>query len=51
MSETDDRIEASEDDLFAQQAKALFDQSVDGLDGQTQSRLNRSRQAALAELD
>jgi len=29
----------------------MFDESIDGLDGQARSRLNRSRQAALAELD
>jgi hypothetical protein len=51
MSKTDDRIEKTEDELFVQKAKAIFEQSVDGLDGQTQSRLNKSRQAALAELD
>lgn len=50
MSKAGKRTEVSEDDLFAQQAKTLFDQSVAGLDGQTQSRLNRGRQAALAEL-
>ena len=51
MSKTDDRIEKTEDELFAQKAKAIFEQSVDGLDGQTRSRLNQARQAALAELD
>jgi len=30
-------------------ARELFDASVDGLDGETRSRLNRARQAALAE--
>lgn len=50
MSTPDDRQEASEDELLVQRAKQLFDQSVDGLDGQTRSRLNRSRQVALAEL-
>jgi hypothetical protein len=34
---------------MAQQAKEAFDQSVDGLDAATLSRLNRGRQAALAE--
>lgn len=51
MSEADDRAEARADDLFAKRAKTLFNESVAGLDGQTQSRLNRHRQAALAELD
>ncbi len=32
------------------QAKELFDDSVEGLDAATLSRLNRGRQAALAEL-
>ena len=32
------------------QAKELFDDSVEGLDAATLSRLNRSRQLALAEL-
>ena len=30
-------------------ARELFDASVDGLDGETQSRLNRARHTALAE--
>ena len=38
------------DEKFAQQAKELFDHSVDGLDASTLSRLNRGRQAALAKL-
>ena len=37
------------DETMAQQAKEAFDQSVDGLDAATLSRLNRGRQAALAE--
>jgi hypothetical protein len=40
---------SSQDD-FESRAKALFDDSVDGLDGATRSRLNRGRQRALAEL-
>ena len=36
---------------FAQQAKELFDESVDRLDAATLSRLNQGRQRALAELD
>lgn len=38
------------DKAFAEKAKRLFDESVESLDGQTRSRLNRGRQAALAEL-
>jgi hypothetical protein len=37
------------DEQLLQQAKEAFDQSVDGLDAATLSRLNRGRQAALAE--
>lgn len=51
MTKADDRIDKTEDELFVQQAKAVFEQSVDGLDGQARSRLNKSRQMALAELD
>ncbi len=35
---------------FEQRASALLRDSVDALDGQTRSRLNRARQAALDEL-
>jgi len=38
------------DKAFAEKAKQLFDESVEGLDGQTRSRLNRGRQAALDTL-
>ncbi len=38
------------DDQFAEQAKTLFDDSVDKLDGATLSTLNRSRHRALEEL-
>lgn len=51
MSKPKDRKDEVKDDLFAQTAGALFRESADSLDGQAQSRLNRSRQAALAELD
>jgi hypothetical protein len=51
MSREKDRKDPNEEDLFVQSTKAIFDESVDSLDGQAQSRLNRSRQAALAELD
>ena len=37
------------DENWVQQTKEAFDQSVDGLDAATLSRLNRGRQAALAE--
>lgn len=37
------------DEQLAHDAKQAFDQSVDGLDAATLSRLNRGRQAALAE--
>ncbi len=38
------------DKAFAEKAKLLFHESVDGLDGEARSRLNRGRQAALDEL-
>lgn len=38
------------DKAFAEKAKQLFDESVAGLDGETRSRLNRGRQAALDAL-
>jgi len=45
-----ERNEMGADKAFAEKAKKLFDESVEGLDGQTRSRLNRGRQAALEEL-
>jgi hypothetical protein len=51
MSNGKDRNESAEVDLLLQKARAVFDESVDSLDGQARSRLNRGRQAALAELD
>jgi hypothetical protein len=45
-----ERDEKPDQDL-ATRAKQAFDASVDGLDAATLSRLNRSRQAALAELE
>jgi hypothetical protein len=42
--------EHKDDELFAAKAKRLFDESVQDIDAQTQSRLNRGRQKALAEL-
>ena len=38
------------DKRLQEQAKTLFDESVDELDAATLSRLNRARQAALAEV-
>jgi len=37
------------DEQLAREAKQAFDRSLDGLDAATLSRLNRGRQAALAE--
>jgi hypothetical protein len=51
MSNPKDSKDTVKDDLFVHRAGAMFGESVDSLDGQAQSRLNRSRQAALAELD
>ena len=42
--------EQKDDELFEAKAKRLFDESVQGIDGQTLSRLNRGRQKALSEL-
>jgi hypothetical protein len=42
--------ERDENELFARQAKRLFDNSVEDMDGQTMSRLNRRRQKALSGL-
>jgi len=47
MNERDD---IADNDVFATRAKVRFDESVDGLDGDTRSRLNRGRQKALAEV-
>jgi hypothetical protein len=38
-------------DAFTDKTRALFDASVERLDGATLSRLNQGRQRALAELD
>lgn len=40
-----------DDEKFAKQAKAVFDDSVEQLDAATLSKLNQGRQQALAELD
>lgn len=45
-----ERKESAADKAFVEQAKKHFDESVASLDGATRSRLNRGRQAALAEL-
>ena len=42
--------ESQKDKDFANQAKALFDDSVERLDGATLSRLNQGRHKALEEL-
>ena len=42
--------EQDEDKAFVERSKALFDESVQRIDGKTQSQLNRGRQKALAEL-
>jgi len=44
------RNDMAGDEAFANKAKVLFDESIAGLDAETRSRLNRGRQAALAEL-
>jgi len=50
MNERNDKAANSDDERLATKAKELFDQSVQGLDGRTQSRLNRGRHEALAQL-
>jgi len=45
-----ERNKIAADDALATAAKRLFDESVEGLDGETRSKLNRGRHAALAEL-
>ena len=45
-----ERKDMAGDSAFAEKAKQLFDESVEGLDGETRSRLNQGRQAALEEL-
>ncbi|MDZ7769492.1 MAG: hypothetical protein U5K38_10665 [Woeseiaceae bacterium] len=47
MNEKSDK-DASGNDALTQRARALFDDSVRELDGQTRSRLNKGRQQALA---
>lgn len=45
-----ERNDSAADKAFARQAKKHFDESVANLDAATRSKLNRGRQAALAEL-
>ena len=45
-----ERKDIAAEKAFAEKAKRLFDESVEGLDAQTRSRLNRGRQAALEQL-
>lgn len=49
MNERNDKAANHEDRLLVTRAKELFDQSVQKIDAATQSRLNRGRQAALAQ--
>lgn len=51
MSNPKDTTDKVRDEMFVQKAGALFKDSVDSLDGQALSRLNSSRQAALAKRD
>ena len=50
MNERNERTAKPEEEAFVTKAKELFDESVRGLDATTQSRLNRSRHEALAQL-
>jgi len=45
-----ERNKVTAEDAFSEKAGRLFDESVNGLDGETRSKLNRGRQAALSEL-
>ncbi len=45
-----ERNDMGADRAFADKAKQLFDESVEGLDAETRSRLNRGRRAALEEI-
>ena len=48
MNERNEKTADIEDQAFAAKAKEVFDQSVQGLDAEAQSRLNRARHEALA---
>lgn len=50
MNERNVKSAKSEDRLLVTRAKELFDQSVEGLDAETRSRLNRGRHEALAHM-
>ena len=50
MNERNEKSAEIEDQAFVTKAKEVFDQSVQGLDAETQSRLNRGRHDALAQL-
>ncbi len=45
-----ERKDNATESAFVERAKQHFDESVANLDGETRSRLNRGRQAALAEI-
>jgi len=48
MNERTEKPAATDDQAFVTKAKEVFDQSVQALDAETQSRLNRGRHEALA---
>jgi hypothetical protein len=50
MNERTENTSGLEDQAFVTKAKEAFDQSVQALDGETRSRLNRGRHEALAQL-
>ena len=45
-----EKSDLTADDVLVQQAKQAFEESVERIDGQTLSKLNRARQTALSEL-
>lgn len=49
MNERNKKTADTDDQRFATRAKDLFDQSVDDLDANTRSRLNRARHEALTQ--
>jgi len=48
MNERNEKTAEVQDQAFASKAKEVFDESVQGLDAEAQSRLNRARHEALA---
>jgi len=50
MNERNEKAAKTEDGLLVARAKKLFDESVQGLDAETQSRLNRGRHEALEQM-